>query len=88
MKRDALKAAIGCCFAAGLLLAAAPVRSQDIKERSLRFGFQNTADHPVGVGLQRFAEIVNKKSGGKISVRLFPGGTLGGRRSRPCKAAL
>jgi tripartite ATP-independent transporter DctP family solute receptor len=70
------KAALGSCLGIGLMLAGA--QAQDIKERTLRFGFQNTADHPVGVGLQRFADIVKEKSGGKINVRLFPGGTLGG----------
>jgi tripartite ATP-independent transporter DctP family solute receptor len=62
----------------GLLLAAASAQAQDIKERTLRLGFQNTVDHPVGLGLQRLGEIANKKSGGKITVRLFPGGALGG----------
>jgi TRAP-type transport system periplasmic protein len=62
----------------GLLLATFGAQAQDIKERTLRFGFQNTADHPVGLGLQRFSEIVKEKSGGKITIRLFPGGTLGG----------
>jgi tripartite ATP-independent transporter DctP family solute receptor len=69
---------LGSCFGVGLLLASAGVEAQDAKERTLRIGFQNTADHPVGLGLQRFAEVLNKKSGGKITARLFPGGTLGG----------
>jgi TRAP-type transport system periplasmic protein len=75
MKRKALKAfGLGI----GLLLATVSAQAQDVKERTLRFGFQNTADHPVGLGLQRFGELVKEKSGGKITVRLFPGGTLGG----------
>jgi tripartite ATP-independent transporter DctP family solute receptor len=75
MKTKTLKAfGIGM----GLLLAAAGAQAQDIKERTLRFGFQNAADHPVGLGLQRFGEIVSKKSGGKITIRLFPSGALGG----------
>ena len=31
-----------------------------------------------GMGAQRFAEIVEKKSGGKMKVKLFPAGVLGG----------
>lgn len=75
MKRTTLKA-FGLCT--GLLLASFGAHAQEIKERTLRFGFQNTADHPVGLGLQKFSDIVKQKSGGKITVRLFPGGTLGG----------
>jgi TRAP-type transport system periplasmic protein len=49
-----------------------------IKERTLRFGQQNTAASPPGLGMARFAEIVAAKSGGKLNVRQFPGGQLGG----------
>jgi TRAP-type transport system periplasmic protein len=65
-------------MALGLLLWGAGAQAQDIKERTIRLNFQNTMDHPVGVGLQRFADIVGKNSGGKISVRLFSAGQLGG----------
>jgi tripartite ATP-independent transporter DctP family solute receptor len=65
-------------FGTALLLAGTAAQSQDFKERSLRVAYQNAADHPVGLGLQRFAEILQSKTGGKISVRLFPGGQLGG----------
>ena len=61
-----------------LLFATAATQAQDIKERSLRFAFQNTADHPVGLGLKRFGELVQSKSGGTITVKLFPSGILGG----------
>lgn len=66
--------------AAGLALALAGgfAQAQDIKERTLRFAFQNSADHPVGLAVARFGEIMQAKSGGKISVRSFPGGQLGG----------
>ena len=65
-------------LAVALLLAADAAYAQDFKERSLRVAYQNAADHPVGLGLQRFAEILQSKSGGKLSIRLFPGGQLGG----------
>jgi TRAP-type transport system periplasmic protein len=35
-------------------------------------------EHPQGLGAKRFAELVEQKSGGKIKVRIFPGGQLGG----------
>ncbi|GEO39843.1 ABC transporter substrate-binding protein [Skermanella aerolata] len=62
----------------GLLFATAGAQAQDFKERTLRFAFQNTADHPVGLGLAKFSDLVKQKSGSKITVKLFPGGTLGG----------
>lgn len=58
-------------------LAPGPVRAE-IKERTLRFAFQNVPEHPQGQGAQKFADLVAQKSGGKIKVRLFGGGQLGG----------
>ena len=50
----------------------------EIKERTIRFAFQNAQEHPQGQGAKKFAELVEQKSGGKIKVRLFPSGQLGG----------
>lgn len=55
------------------LLPAAAGQAADLK-----FGFANIKDHPQGLGAQRFAELVNKKTGGKHTVKLFPGAALGG----------
>jgi len=78
MTTNTRRAVFVSCFGLGLLLVAAGAQAQDIKEQTLRFGFQNATDHPIGVGLQRFADLVKQKSGSKITVRLFPGGQLGG----------
>ncbi|NBU89543.1 MAG: TRAP transporter substrate-binding protein, partial [Betaproteobacteria bacterium] len=51
--------------------------AQDIKERTFKFGLQNPKGHPLEMGAVKFAEIVSAKSGGKIKVTVFPGGTLG-----------
>src|SRR5882724_5991367 len=56
-------------------LVAAHVHAQ---ERTLKFATQNPKGHPLVTGMERFAEIVTAKSGGKIKVNLFPGGVLGG----------
>ena len=60
------------------LLAGNPAAAQDIKERSIKFAFANTADSAHGVGAKKFAEVVAQKSGGKLTIKLYPGGTLGG----------
>jgi tripartite ATP-independent transporter DctP family solute receptor len=74
MKRRLLKAAL-----VALTLAASGVSvAQDVKERSFKFATQNPKGHPITIGMEKFAEIVAAKSGGKIKVNLFPGGVLGG----------
>ncbi|NUT81960.1 MULTISPECIES: TRAP transporter substrate-binding protein [Pseudomonas] len=67
----------GAC-ATGLLLTSVASHADEIRERTLRFAFQNVKEHPQGQGAQKFADLLSEKSGGKIKVRLFPGGTLGG----------
>ncbi|MGA0571125.1 TRAP transporter substrate-binding protein [Variovorax sp. VNK109] len=47
------------------------------QERTIKVGLQNPAGHPAVIGAERFAEIVAAKSGGKLKVQLFPGGSLG-----------
>lgn len=76
--RTYLKTAGLKALAAGLLMAAMASHAADIKERTLRFAFQSDKSHPIGVGAQKFADLVDQKSGGKIAVKLFPNGTLGG----------
>lgn len=64
--------------APALLWAGAQAHAADIKERTLRFAFVQPKESHMGYGAQRFAELVAQKSGNKILVKLFPGGTLGG----------
>jgi tripartite ATP-independent transporter DctP family solute receptor len=63
--------------AALLGIAAAPSYGQDIQERVIRFGHLNNTDHPVSMGVKRFAELVAAKSGGKLQVKEFPSNQLG-----------
>jgi tripartite ATP-independent transporter DctP family solute receptor len=67
-----------CAAVTASLLPVSAALAQDIKERSLKFAFQNQADHPQGLGAKKFADLVAAKSGGKMTVKLFGGGTLGG----------
>jgi tripartite ATP-independent transporter DctP family solute receptor len=66
-----------CGLSTAFLMAGAS-QAQNIKERNFKLAFVNQKDHPQGMGAQRFAEIVEKKSGGKMKVKLFPAGVLGG----------
>jgi tripartite ATP-independent transporter DctP family solute receptor len=73
-----IKTLLASACAAGLLLGSLASQAAEIRERTLRFAFQNVKEHPQGQGAQKFADLLAESSGGKIKVRLFPGGTLGG----------
>lgn len=60
-----------------LALASTAAPAQDIKERTFKVAQQNPKGHPLVTGAEKFAELVAAKSGGKLKVNLFPGGTLG-----------
>ena len=62
---------------ATLMIAASAAHGQDIQERHLKFAFSLAKDHPLGVGAQKFADLVSEKSGGKMTVALFPNAVLG-----------
>src|SRR3954452_2751316 len=63
--------------AIALLVAAAGVGAQDVRERTIKFGHLNNPDHPTSLGVRKFAEIVAAKSGGKIKVQEFASSQLG-----------
>jgi tripartite ATP-independent transporter DctP family solute receptor len=65
-------------LAANTLLPHSAAWAQDIKSRTIKFAFQNQGEHPQAQGARKFGELVAAKSGGKIKVRTFAGGTLGG----------
>lgn len=61
------------CLAAAL--AWAPVQAQE--PRTIRFGHLNNPDHPISLGVKRFAELVAARSAGKLAVQEFPASALG-----------
>ncbi|MGB3425329.1 MAG: TRAP transporter substrate-binding protein [Castellaniella sp.] len=63
----------GACAA---FLASAPAQA-DTPVRTIKFGHLNNTDHPVSFGVQKFAKLLEEKSGGKLKVREFPASTLG-----------
>jgi tripartite ATP-independent transporter DctP family solute receptor len=62
---------------AAALVAACATASAQIQERIIRFGNVVQPDAPLAKGMQKFAEIVAAKSGGKIKVQVIGGGALG-----------
>ena len=74
--KNLTRRALAIGLAALLPLSAAV--AQDIKERTFKFALQNPKGHPLEQGATKFSELVAAKSGGKMKVNVFPGGTLGG----------
>src|SRR6476620_7573635 len=70
MKFSAITAAIA------ITLLTVPASAQ-VQERTIRWGHLNNPDHPVSLGVQKFAEILAAKSGGKLKVREFAASQLG-----------
>ena len=60
-----------------IALAAFGAAAQDVQERTIRFGHLNNTDHPVSMGVHKFAEVLAAKSGGKLKVQEFPASQLG-----------
>lgn len=72
-----IKAIITSLIVGGIALCSSQAVAQ-VSERTLRWAQQNSLEHPQGQGAKKFAELVEQKSGGKIKVRIFPSGQLGG----------
>ena len=72
MKRAFLKTLLAT---AATLAFAGAVHAQD---KTIKFANQNAAGHPIIQGMEKFKELLEKSSGGRIKVNIFPGGQLGG----------
>ena len=71
MKRVFIKTLLAVAAFAAFGIASA-------QEKTLKFATQNPKGHPIVAGMEKFAELVAAKSGGKLKINLFPGGVLGG----------
>ncbi len=71
--KSLVRTVIALAFASATLAAGAA----DIQERTIKFPSASNKGHPQVVGVEKFAELVKAKSGGKLNVKSFPGGTLG-----------
>ncbi|NPC57340.1 TRAP transporter substrate-binding protein [Caenimonas soli] len=70
MKRQFLKTLLAAAVLASFGLAHA-------QTRTIKFANQNAKGHPIVNGMEKFAELVESRSGGKLKVTVFPGGALG-----------
>ena len=72
-----LRTLLATSLATTALLGAATVHAADIQARTIKFPSASNKGHPQVIGVEKFAELVAAKSGGKITVKSFPGGVLG-----------
>lgn len=71
-----LRAAAACLV---LLAAALPAASSaEVREHKLRMAITTSRDSYLGVGALHFANALKQKSGGRMTIDLFPDGALGG----------
>lgn len=70
MKRLFIKSVLAVAALAAVGMASA-------QEKVIKFANQNNKGHPIVMGMEKFAELVAAKSGGKMTVKVFAGGTLG-----------
>src|SRR5215471_14298044 len=62
---------------ASIMCIAALVTSTQAQAQEFKFATQNPKGHPLVTGMEKFAELVAAKSGGKMKIAMFPGGVLG-----------
>lgn len=69
---------ISLAIAAGMLaVVGLQAQGADIQERKIKFSYAVAKDNPIGMAVDKYAQIVSAKSGGKIKVTGYPNATLG-----------
>src|SRR3954470_10517003 len=74
--RTAMRIGLLCAAVSLCALVGTPAAAQ-VQERTIRWGHLNNTDHPVSAGVQKFAEVLAAKSGGKLKIREFAASQLG-----------
>lgn len=64
--------------ATAIMLIGTGAARAEIGEHSIKFATAGAEGSPIALGMDKFAEIVEAKSDGKITVKRYPGGILGG----------
>src|SRR5215207_5194488 len=75
--RRSVVAAVAALLASNVLMLTGTETTAQVQTRTLRFTAASSKGHPQVQDVEKFVELVAQKSGGKITVRTFPGGALG-----------
>lgn len=62
---------------ASILMTSALPLAGTAGAETIRVSYVTAADHPYGLGVKKFGEVVEAKTGGRIRVRGFPSGQIG-----------
>jgi tripartite ATP-independent transporter DctP family solute receptor len=68
----------GAVAAALMLFGSATTHSAEYRAQTFRLSTTTPKGAPAVDGMERFAKLVGERSGGKMNVRVFPNGQLGG----------
>jgi len=71
------KTMFAAMVACGLMMTAGAGVAADIKEYNFKLATSNVEGNPQVDGLQKFAELIKEKSGGKMQGKVFTGAALG-----------
>ena len=78
MKRHvAFSVLIAGSVAAALSAAPREAAAQAKPAVNLKVSYGTPADHPYGMGVAKFGEVVKERTGGRITVSGYPSGQLG-----------
>ena len=77
MMNKVVKSLFSAAAVCSLVMAMGTAGAADIKERVMRLAYANGEGNPQHEGSKIFADLVARKSGGKMVVKLFPNGSLG-----------
>jgi tripartite ATP-independent transporter DctP family solute receptor len=69
---------LGAMVALGASFLTAPVAHAQIREHKVKLAYVTAPDTGKINGVDKFAELVKQKSAGKIDIKVYPGGSLGG----------
>ena len=64
-------------FAAAVATLALVLPGPSAAQKVLKVGIGLSDDHPQGIAVKKFADLVAQKSGGKVTAKLFANGSLG-----------
>jgi TRAP-type transport system periplasmic protein len=65
--------------AAAMIAASCGIAAPSFAQTALRLAVPDPADSSVGRAATRFAELVNEKTGGEVTIQVFPDGVLFGK---------
>jgi len=64
----------------GLIIVSISACNNEKQHKVLKLAHGLDINHPVHLGMVYMAGLLEKKSGGKLSIKIYPGGQLGGER--------